>query len=35
MTAFALNPLFNLNMVTKFDDRKKSLSIVCFVLNLL
>ena len=35
MTACALNPLFNLNMVTKIDDRKKCLSIVCLVLNLL
>ena len=34
-TACALNPLLNLNMVTKFDDRKKCLSIVSLVLNLL
>ena len=35
MTVCALNPLFNLNMVTKFDDRKKCLSIAYLVLNLL
>ena len=35
ITACALNPLLNLNMVMKFDYRKKYLSIVCLVRNLL